>query len=61
MIAGDPQPVAAALERGERRTVRPARPVGGLDVMEIVAERNDGPRRYCAISRASCASVSAVS
>ena len=37
MIAGDPQPVAAALERGERRTVDCGHAGGPLGVMETGA------------------------
>ena len=45
VVAGDPQPVASALQRGERRAIRRRKPRRPLAVVETVAQRHDDARR----------------
>ena len=45
VIAGDPDPVAAALEQGERRTIAAAHARRSMIVMKAVAQRDDKTRR----------------
>ena len=44
VIAGDPDPVAAALEQGERRTIAAAHARRSMTVMKAVAQRDDKTR-----------------
>src|SRR6185437_1316655 len=45
VIAGDPDPVAAALKRGKFRAVTVREPRRAAAVMEAIAKRNDATRR----------------
>ena len=61
VVAGDPQPIAAALQRHQRGTVGIAEPQRPVPVMEAVAERDDGARRSSGRSVPPPADVAAVS
>src|SRR5579883_625806 len=45
MIAGDPDPVASALQASKQDPIGAAEPFAAADVMERIAERDDGTRR----------------
>ena len=61
VVAGDPDPVAPALERAQYRAVRVGEPRRAPAVVEAVAERDHGARRVAGEQAASRASVAAVS
>ena len=61
VIAGDPDPVAAALQAAQRRAVGVGEARRAAAVVEAVAERDHHARRVARDQRASRARVAAVS
>ena len=62
VVAGDPDPAPAVLQRGERGAVVGGEPLGPVEIVEAVAERDHGrgpvARRSPAASGASVSRVS---